>query len=46
MESLEFGFRHVDGVENPIVGAGIGGGCVNTNKLEAGEYDDAMSSKE
>jgi hypothetical protein len=31
MSSMEFGFQGVDGVEIAMVGAGVGGGFVNTN---------------
>jgi hypothetical protein len=46
MTYLEYGFPCVDGVEIAMVGAGIGGGFVNTNELHTIKYEEAMSTKE
>jgi hypothetical protein len=47
MATMEFGFPCVgDGVESPMVAAGIGSGYVNTNELHSIKYEEAMSSKE
>jgi hypothetical protein len=46
MATMEFGFPCVDGAEDAMVGAGIGGGYVNSNKLHTIKYKEAMSSKE
>jgi Reverse transcriptase (RNA-dependent DNA polymerase) len=45
-EAMEFGFSCLEhnGVEEAMVGAGIGGGFTNTNELHTMKYDTAMSS--
>jgi hypothetical protein len=47
MSTMEFGFACIDqddGVEAAMVGAGIGGGFVNTNELHTHTFDEAMAS--
>jgi hypothetical protein len=50
MSSLEYGLPCIDhndiGVEEAMVGAGIGGGYANTNELHTHKYEDAMASVE
>jgi hypothetical protein len=48
MRTVEHGLSSItlDGVEAVMVGAGVGEGFVNTNKLHPITYDAAMASKE
>jgi hypothetical protein len=50
MSSLEYGLPCIDhndiGVEEAMVGSGIGGGYANTNELHTHKYENAMASVE
>jgi hypothetical protein len=46
MASMEYGFTYVDDAEAAMVGAGVGGGFMNTNELHTIKYEEAMASKD